>query len=148
MFGNKKKTTEKAPVREVLNSRNQVGQGTKIEGEIICEGDIRIDGTLDGQLTSKAKVVIGPTGTVYGDIICEHADVSGKIEGTIRVKEVLYLQTSATIQGNIKTQKLVVDAGAVLNGSCSMKMDGEFSFEQQGNTNQKPSSAGQGRSAG
>ena len=69
-----------------------------------------------------------------------------KLLHDITKKEILYLQSSATIQGKVKTQKLVVDAGAVLNGSCSMKTDNEFSFEAQ--ANQKPTTANPSQASG
>ncbi|MGB1205574.1 MAG: bactofilin family protein [Chitinophagales bacterium] len=133
MFGSKKKKVEnkakgKTNKQSFATSHNQINQGTRIEGEITCESDIRIDGAVNGYLLAKAKVVIGETGTVLGDIVCENADVSGKLEGTIRVKDVLHLKSTANIKGDIITQKLIVDSGAILNGTCSMKMDGEFEF--------------------
>jgi len=132
MFGSKNKKVEtkgKATRQNVVaGGHNQINQGTRIDGEITCESDIRIDGAVNGYLLAKAKVVIGETGAVLGDIVCENADVSGKLEGTIRVKDVLHLKSTANIKGDIITQKLIVDSGAILNGTCSMKMDGEFEF--------------------
>ena len=143
MFGSKKSNTvqEQAP-RTVSNSRNLVGKGTEIEGEVLCEGDIRIDGSLEGLLKSKSKVVIGPTGYVKGDIVCENGDISGKIIGTIKVSDQLYLKSTANVQGNVVTTKLVVDAGAVINGQCSMPVDGKMidsasSSGRQSNSSQK-----------
>ena len=131
MFGSKKKKVEsksKTTRQSVGAGHNQINQGTRIDGEITCESDIRIDGSVNGYLLAKAKVVIGETGAVLGDIVCENADVSGKLQGTIRVKDVLHLKSTANIKGDIITQKLIVDSGAILNGTCSMKMDGEFEF--------------------
>lgn len=72
------------------NAVNIIGQGTSIQGEIVCDGDIRIDGMVKGTVTSKAKIVIGVTGSVDGDIICDNADISGKIFGTVEVDELLF----------------------------------------------------------
>jgi len=102
------------------SSVNLIGVGTKIEGEIQSEGDIRIDGKIKGTIASKAKIVIGNTGTINGDIVCENADVSGKIDGKIEVSGLLFLKGNSEIRGDITTSKLVVEAGAVFNGSCSM----------------------------
>ncbi len=99
---------------------NIIGQGTSIQGEIVCDGDIRIDGMVKGTVTSKAKIVIGITGSVDGDIICDNADISGKIFGTVEVDELLFLKSSAYIEGNITTGKFVVETGAKFNGSCRM----------------------------
>ena len=95
------------------NAVNIIGQGTTIQGEIVCDGDIRIDGMVKGTVTSKAKIVIGVTGSVDGDI-------SGKIFGTVEVDELLFLKSSAYIEGNITTGKFVVETGAKFNGSCRM----------------------------
>ena len=102
------------------NAVNIIGQGTTIQDEIVCDGDIRIDGMVKGTVTSKAKIVIGVTGSVDGDIICDNADISGKIFGTVEVDELLFLKSSAYIEGNITTGKFVVETGAKFNGSCRM----------------------------
>lgn len=120
MFNNKK---ENESTRTNLNSStsvNLLGVGTVIEGEISSEGDIRIDGKIIGTVTSRAKVVVGSTGAVDGDVFCKNADVSGKITGKMDVKELLFLKESAIIDGNISTNKLVVEAGAKFNGTCNM----------------------------
>jgi len=70
---------------------NIIGAGTVIEGEIKSNGDVRIDGTIRGSVTSKAKVVIGATGVVEGDVFCQSADISGAIKGKTTVSEMLFL---------------------------------------------------------
>lgn len=102
---------------------NLISEGTIIDGEINSNGDIRIDGMVTGTVRSKSKVVIGSTGKVKGEIYCESADVLGSIEGSIEVKGILYLKTSASISGEINTGKLVVESGAVFNGICRMGQD-------------------------
>lgn len=118
MFGNNNKNNKNGAV--VAPSVNIIGAGTNIEGEVKSDGDIRIDGTIKGIVTSRAKVVIGATGSVEGNIYCENADVSGEIKGNIQVAELLFLKKSARLQGDIVTSKLVVENGAVFNGSCKM----------------------------
>jgi len=102
------------------NSINIIGTGTQIIGEISSAGDIRIDGTLKGNLTTKGKLVVGPTGFIVGDINCKNSDVSGKIEGKIIVAELLSLKASASVQGDISTGKLSVEPGAIFTGTCNM----------------------------
>jgi len=99
---------------------NIIGNGTVIEGEISSNGDIRIDGIIRGSVTSKAKVVIGSTGQVEGDIVCQNADISGSVLGKTNVAEMLFLKTPARINGDIQTGKLVVEVGASFTGNCSM----------------------------
>lgn len=101
-------------------SINIIGAGTMIEGEIKSNGDIRIDGTIRGSVTSKAKVVVGATGVVEGDIFCQNADISGSVKGKSTVSEMLFLKSQARINGDILTGKLVVEVGASFTGNCSM----------------------------
>lgn len=104
----------------INSSINIIGAGTTIEGDIKSNGDIRIDGTVYGSITSKAKIVVGNTGVVEGDVFSSNADVSGTIKGKTSVSELLFLKSSAKIIGDIVTGKLVVDVGASFTGSCSM----------------------------
>ena len=123
MFNNTtKENNPKAGKNGTLGSSsvNLIGTGTFIEGEIKSEGDIRIDGKINGTITSQAKVVVGSTGQINGDMVCQNADISGKITGKLVVGEFLFLKSSAVIEGDITTNKLVVEAGAKFNGSCQM----------------------------
>ena len=99
---------------------NLIGAGTSIEGEVRSNGDVRIDGTITGSVTTKAKVVVGNTGTIEGDVNCQSADISGTINGKLIVSEILFLKSTAKITGDITTSKLVVEAGASFTGSCNM----------------------------
>lgn len=120
MFGTKKNNDMSKPAETTNGSVNLIGVGTIIEGEIKSNGDIRIDGTVSGSLTSKAKVVVGNTGIIEGDVNCQNADVSGKIKGKLAVSELLFLKSTSFITGDIITKKLVVEAGANFTGSCNM----------------------------
>lgn len=99
---------------------NLFSEGTVIKGDIKTNNDIRIDGIIEGLVYSDAKVVVGPSGKVIGDIMCQSADISGKVSGVISVKELLFLKNTAVVEGDIVTNKLVVEAGAKFNGNCSM----------------------------
>jgi cytoskeletal protein CcmA (bactofilin family) len=99
---------------------NLISNGTDITGDIRSTGDIRIDGTLCGNLTTKGKVVIGTTGKVKGEIICKNSEVSGSIEGKITVSQLLILKASSKILGDIATSKLSIEPGAVFSGNCRM----------------------------
>lgn len=101
-------------------SVNIIGAGTSIEGDIISNGDMRIDGSLTGSINVKGKLVVGPSGMVEGEIICQNADVSGTIKGKIGVAELLSLKSSAKLTGDIITNKIAIEPGASFSGSCSM----------------------------
>jgi cytoskeletal protein CcmA (bactofilin family) len=101
-------------------SVNIIGAGTSIEGDINTNGDMRIDGSLTGSINVKGKLVVGPSGHVEGEIICQNADISGTIKGKIGVAELLSLKSSSKLNGDIITNKIAIEPGAVFTGSCSM----------------------------
>lgn len=102
------------------NTLNIIGTGTLIKGEILCDGDIRIDGGLNGNLTTKGKVVVGTSGNVNGEINCKNSDISGKVDGKIKVSELLSLKATAKISGDIITNKLAIEPNAIFTGTCNM----------------------------
>lgn len=99
---------------------NLISNGTDITGDIKSNGDIRIDGSLTGNLNTKGKVVIGTTGKVKGEVICKNSEVAGILEGKIIVGQLLNLKASSKIYGDINTNKLSIEPGAVFSGNCKM----------------------------
>jgi cytoskeletal protein CcmA (bactofilin family) len=99
---------------------NLISLGTDITGDIKSNGDIRIDGSLTGNLNTKGKVVIGTTGKVKGEVNCRNSEVAGIIEGKITVGQLLNLKASSKIHGDIVTSKLSIEPGAVFSGNCKM----------------------------
>ena len=99
---------------------NNILSGTKIVGTIETNGDFRIDGQIEGNITSKGKVVIGSNGYVKGEIFCLHAEISGTLEGKINVTELLSLKASSKLTGDLKTGKLSIEPGAIFTGTCTM----------------------------
>lgn len=126
MFGNKNKEANNTNKKNGImpsaspHSLNTLVKGTTVEGTITCESDIRIDGTVKGSLECKAKVIIGPQGLVDGDVICQNAMIEGRFEGTLRVAELLNVRETAQVNGDIKTNKLIVQSGAIFNVACKM----------------------------
>lgn len=102
------------------NANTLIGAGTTITGDLESNGDIRIDGTLKGNLKGKAKVIIGTDGLVEGNINCLQADIMGHVTGNIQVQELLYLHGSTKVNGDISAGKLQVEPTAVFNGNCNM----------------------------
>ncbi|HLW07506.1 MAG TPA: polymer-forming cytoskeletal protein [Marinilabiliaceae bacterium] len=99
---------------------NMIGSGTKIVGDLHTNGDIRIDGNIDGNVNSKGKVVIGNNGYVKGEIICTNAEISGSLDGKVTATELLSLKASSKFNGEIKSGKLSIEPGAIFTGTCSM----------------------------
>ena len=100
---------------------NTIVGGTYIKGEIKTDGDFRIDGSLQGSISCKGKIVIGQSGSIEGEIICQSADVSGRIKGQITVEQLLSLKATADLNGDVITNKISIEPGANFTGSCNME---------------------------
>lgn len=100
---------------------NILGAGTVVKGEIQVNGDFRIDGTLNGNIQCKGKVVVGATGKIEGEITCQNADFSGDVKATVMVTELLTLKESAVYSGDVTTGKLAIEPGAKFSGTCKME---------------------------
>jgi cytoskeletal protein CcmA (bactofilin family) len=106
---------------DLLGKTNRIVEGTTIKGDIISQADFRLDGELIGNFQSKGKIVIGPAGSVTGDVICKNADIEGKLNGKIQVAEILNVKNKASIYGEVVCGKLSVEPGADFSASCKMK---------------------------
>ncbi len=103
-----------------MQSVSIVSSGMIVSGNIDTHGDIRIDGTLRGNVRSLAKIFIGPDAVIEGDITGQQADIMGRVDGKIQVDDLLYLRGKAHVQGDIHASKLVVEPSANFNGQCRM----------------------------
>lgn len=101
-------------------SINLIGNGTSITGNITSNGDVRIDGTLKGNLSISGKLVVGTSGNIEGNVVCQNADVSGKIHGKVTVNELLTLKATAKLLGDIVTAKITIEPNATFTGTCNM----------------------------
>ncbi len=106
---------------------NMIASGTIIKGDVKSNGDIRIDGTLIGSVESKGKIVIGTTGSVEGEIICQNGVFSGNIKAKVTVTELLSLLSTAKLTGDILTNKLSIEPGARFSGNCTMQDESQRS---------------------
>ena len=99
---------------------NAITAESKIIGTIVANNDIRIDGTVEGDIQCRGKLVIGEKGFVHGNIQCTNAEVQGRIEGKVEALQTLALRASANIQGDVVTQSLIVEPNAIFCGTCQM----------------------------
>lgn len=114
-------STNKEVAREGLShSSNIIGKETSLEGDLNTSGNLRVEGKVVGSIQTKAKVVLGDTSVVKGDIIAQTAEIGGEVHGTIKVSGLLTLKSTAVVNGDIITNKLVFEEGAKFNGTCSM----------------------------
>jgi len=117
MFSDNKKPR---PMNELGGQPNRIEKNTKIKGDITSEADFRIDGKLEGNVKTSGKVVIGKDGYINGKVECVNADIEGKFNGELSVKDLLSLKASAIIEGTVTVAKLAVEPGATFNAACTM----------------------------
>jgi cytoskeletal protein CcmA (bactofilin family) len=121
MFNAKNKTDmQPEKTNGTGNGTTLISSGTTLKGDISSNGDLRIDGTIIGNIQSNAKIVIGANGVVEGDITGNQADIVGKVSGNIRAKELLQLRGECVVTGNLYAGKLQVEPSATFNGQCHM----------------------------
>lgn len=116
MFDKKPKS-----LTDVLGKTNRIVEETIIKGDIISQADFRLDGALIGNFSSNGKLVIGPAGSVKGEIICQNADIEGEFEGKMKIEDTLNIKASAIIIGDVTVGKLSIEPGAVFSATCIMK---------------------------
>ena len=122
MFGSNSKSGQK-PTNSIDLTDNQtcvIAKGTTIEGKFTCTENVRLDGTINGQIKVEKRLVMGETGLVDGNIQATNCAVKGKIHGDIVVNEQLHLLETAFIDGNISATSMIVDEGARHNGRSSI----------------------------
>ncbi|MDT0555548.1 bactofilin family protein [Patiriisocius hiemis] len=117
MFSDKKEKKTMEPSA----SQNRINEGTLIKGDITSQGFFRIDGTIEGNVKTPSKVVIGKSGKIVGTLSCKDADIEGTFNGELDISGTLSLKATATIEGDVVVGKLSVEPGASFNASCIMK---------------------------
>lgn len=117
MFNSKSKNHK---TEALAVSASIIGSGNTIIGNIDAQGDIRVDGTVKGNVFSKAKVLIGADGVIEGNIHCREADIMGQVFGNIKTEELLHLKGTAAVSGDIQTAKLLIEPSVSFNGQCRM----------------------------
>ncbi len=124
MFGGKKTENNGSNGSASVSptSNNLITTGTKIEGNITANSDMRIDGELYGNLNCQGKLVIGSEGKVIGNIDCQSAVIEGVYQGKLVCSDLLNIRETAKITGEIITEKLMVQSGALFNVTCKMNV--------------------------
>ena len=136
MFNNTK--NQRMSEEELSNSSNIIGKGSTLEGNIESFGNIRVEGRIIGSVKSKSKIALGQSSYVDGNIIAQNAEVAGEVKGKIRITELLILKPSAVINGDIITNKFIVESGATFNGSCKMGVaQGEIKIGENGKSKEE-----------
>ncbi|RXJ52468.1 bactofilin family protein [Gelidibacter gilvus] len=121
---------------ESVNQQNTIAKGTTITGDIISDGDFRVEGTILGNVKTPGKVVLGKTGIINGTLKGANADIEGKFSGKLILSDTLSLKSSAFVEGEVEVGKLAVEPGAAFNATCLMK--GTLKDHSNTNTSKAP----------
>lgn len=120
MFNTKTKSEPMAQIPASNSAATMIGAGTTLKGDIQSQQDLRIDGTVIGNVRSAAKIIIGQGGVIEGDLESTQCDVNGKVSGNIRCRELLQLRGESMVTGNLYAGKLQIEPSATFNGQCHM----------------------------
>lgn len=129
IFSNKIKDT----IGATGTSATIIGAGVTFTGDINSTADIRIDGTIKGNVSCESRVLIGADGVVEGNVDCKQADVMGKIKGNVTTEDLLYLRGKAVLEGDIYASKLQVEPPANFNGRCHMNTSSVVALVEMNN---------------
>ncbi len=102
------------------NTINRIVEGTRFNGEINCDSNIRIDGTFIGDMETKGRLVIGPQGSVEGTVKCQNCEVEGRMKGRLAVEELLSLKQSSSVEGEVYYGQLSIEPGSKLSGTLHL----------------------------
>ena len=101
---------------------NVIAQGTQLQGNMVTSSDCRIDGALRGNIESKAKIIVGRSGVMEGNIKCANIEIEGNVKAeSLIVTELLSMKATANLIGNIETGKIAIEPGAEFSGNCKMR---------------------------
>ncbi len=117
IFQNKEAKKE---MEELSSSSTHIAKGTVIEGNIDSHGNIRIDGTVIGNIKCKSKVAMGESSLVQGNILSSNAEIAGEVKGMIEISDLFILKSNGVVNGDIVANKMVVEVGGAFNGQCKM----------------------------
>lgn len=114
MWNTEKKITEE---QSVADSTSFFAQGFRFKGDINATSDIRIEGIIEGNIKTSKKVIIGPSGSVIGNVNASNISLMGEVSGGIFISGLASIGETAKINGNITADKIQIDPGALIEAS-------------------------------
>lgn len=120
MFGKDNSSKPSTGTSANEGALNIIAKGTQVTGNISTEGDLRIEGKIIGEVTCKAKLVLGNLGIIEGNVDAKTATISGEIKGTVIIKDTLTITETGKISGDVFTEKIIIQLGGYFSGNCKM----------------------------
>lgn len=108
-----------------------ITESTEVTADIICKDDIRIAGTVEGNVKASKKIIISKEGKIKGKLTSPMADIAGNVNGDIITSGKLTLRPTAVVNGKIQAEKLSIEDGAQLTGEFKVGPDIKTSAPQK-----------------
>ena len=97
-----------------------IAAGVKFKGQISGRTEIVVDGEVEGRIDIQSAVVVGPNGTIHGDIVASSVAVAGKVLGNVKASETFGLEASGRIEGDVTAPRVIIAEGAFFKGNVEM----------------------------
>jgi cytoskeletal protein CcmA (bactofilin family) len=117
ILGSKKTAGETAPAPAGLSI---IAIGLTVRGDLDSNGTVKVEGTVDGHVSTRAQILVAKGGEVHGDVDAREAIIGGTVTGAIRALERVEIQTGAVVAGDVTTRRILVAEGGTLNGQVRM----------------------------
>ncbi len=98
-----------------------LGKGSEFDGKLTFEGQVRIDGKYQGQISTKDVLVVGESAKVTADISAGTVIINGTVEGTIRAATMVELHPPARVKGTIEAPAMSMEKGVIFEGQTKME---------------------------
>jgi len=106
---------------EVFNEfETVIGPSVKVKGDFNGQGNIIVEGMVDGNLKTNGNLEVGKTAKITANVEAKEAKVGGQVSGNVKIKGFLEITATAKIFGDIETSGLSIERGAIFNGKCIM----------------------------
>ena len=108
-----------------------IGKSSEVVGDLAIQNSLRVDGKVKGNVHCTDTVIIGKGGMIEGHIAAKNVMLAGKVIGNISAESKVFLESTASVKGDVMSTRLVVDEGAVFDGKCAMEVSGSAAVRQE-----------------
>jgi len=98
-----------------------IGKNCEVKGSLQCRGTIRVDGRVEGNVTSSEGIIVGDNAKIKGDIEAKNVMLGGRVTGDIIAHNKLEVLPTGKLYGDIRTPRLAIAEGVVFEGTCEME---------------------------
>ncbi len=140
MFGSKKlnESNIKSDKIPFGSDFSIIGENMTIKGDITSNGNIRVDGRIEGSVTTKSKLILGVKGSIVGNASAKTADIEGVVDGELEISELLTFKSTSVMHGEVRVGNISIEQGAKFDAICkynglNKSQDKEVPTKQEAN---------------